>query len=173
MSIIQEALEKAQSDGKPEASLPKSVQATKKPEKIAPSTGIFPRRKATSRMPDKKAFITAVSFIVLALALLLVVRFLSGTGDRTNRTSAKNSQEVSYRPLVRDTVKEPSEPVNKETAPDLVLNGIMYIEGRPRAIVNNFIVEQGDSVLGATVTGIKRESVVLEYEDMEITLNLK
>lgn len=183
MSIIQEALEKARSDMGPGPSpLPENAQM-KKPENIAPSVWPSSRVPARPRISNKKALITAALIIFVLIALLLSGRFLSMIGDMAKRTSAKNSQEVSYRPIIRDIVKEPAgavdrlntspKPVKNTTAPELVLNGIMYVEGKPRAIINNLIVEPGDRVLGAIVTGIKRESVILEHENVEITLNLR
>jgi hypothetical protein len=58
-------------------------------------------------------------------------------------------------------------------APDLELNGIMYLQDRPRAIINGNMVEAGESVSGARINTITRDSVLLNYNDLEITLKLK
>jgi len=57
--------------------------------------------------------------------------------------------------------------------PDLALNGIMYLEGGARALVNNAIVGVGDMIGGATVVAITKKSVILTYNNVEITLLLK
>lgn len=65
-------------------------------------------------------------------------------------------------------------PEEKKLAyPDFALNGIMYVEGAPRAIVNNSMVEVGDTVDGAKVLRIEKRSVVLQHSGSEITLSLK
>lgn len=182
MSIIREALEKAQSDVGSDLPSPENVPM-KKPENIGSSVWPFVRKLSRPRRTYKKVFIAAAIIFLITIALLLSGRFLSMIGDMAKRTSAKNAQEVSYRPIIRDMAKEPAGATDRlnaspmlaknTTAPELVLNGIMYVEGKPRAIINNFIVEPGDTVLGALITGIKRESVILEHENVEITLNLR
>jgi hypothetical protein len=49
----------------------------------------------------------------------------------------------------------------------------MYLPSHPQAIINNSVVTEGDTVSGAVVKRISRNSVVLEYDKLEITLNLK
>ncbi|HPM42515.1 MAG TPA: general secretion pathway protein GspB [Candidatus Omnitrophota bacterium] len=67
---------------------------------------------------------------------------------------------------------EPNSVVRAEP-PDLALNGIMYLETGSRAIINNKIVQEGDMVGGATVVLINKNSAILKYNDVEITLSLK
>jgi hypothetical protein len=49
----------------------------------------------------------------------------------------------------------------------------MSLEGEPRAIINNAMVELGDEVDGARVVKIEKRSVLLRKGETEITLNLK
>ncbi|MCX5678204.1 MAG: hypothetical protein NTY76_03750 [Candidatus Omnitrophica bacterium] len=177
MSIIQEALEKAQSDVK---DVKPAVQ------EIAKASGVK-KAPVTKKAPiaNKRALMAVVLLALMTFAVFSAGRFLSKIGDRTDRTSAANSQEVSYRPLVRDQAKSPNTAGSREQisvspenlkapeSPKLVLNGIMYLDDGPRAIINNFIVGLGDSVSGAKVTRINRQSVILEYQNVEITLSLK
>lgn len=162
MSIIQEALEKAQSNVKPVV-----------------------QRIAKALAADKRALMAVMLLALMAFAVFSAGIFLSNAGNRADRTSAANSQEVRYRPLVRDQARGSNSIGGREgisaypgglktpESPKLVLSGIMYLEEGPRAIINNFIVGSGDSVLGAKITRIDRQSVVLEYENVEITLSLK
>ena len=182
MSIIQEALEKAQSDVKPTLPPSGSIQTERA---AGPKLSVAPvvKKPREARVFGKKELTTAVFFVLTAIVILFIGSVLLMSGDKGKRTSAKNAQEVNYRPIVRDASKDPAntderlkmspEFIRKAGAPELILNGIMYVEGKPRAIINNLIVETGDSLLGAFVTEIKRESVILEYENVEITLNLK
>lgn len=159
MSIIQDALKKAQSDVKPPAQEEAKAPVIKK----APAARKTP-------LSDRKALMAAMLLALMAFAVFSAGRFLSRTGGET---SAANSQEVSYRPLVGERISAPSEALKAPESPKLVLNGIMYLDDGPRAIINNFIVGVGDTVSGAKITGINRKSVILEYENVEITLSLK
>ena len=162
MSIIQEALEKAQSDVKP---------VVQKIAKVA--------------VANKRVMMAVMLLALMAFAVFSAGKFLSNAGNRVDRTSAANSQEVSYKPLVRDQARSSSAVGGREQVsayqgelktPEnlkLVLSGIMYLDEGPKAIINNFMVGLGDSVLGAKITRINRQSVILEYEHVEITLSLK
>ena len=86
-------------------------------------------------------------------------------------------QDTIYRTVGDESSKykdsvEPNSVVRAEP-PDLALNGIMYLETGPRAIINNKIVQEGDMVGGATVVLINKNSAILKYNDVEITLSLK
>ena len=61
----------------------------------------------------------------------------------------------------------------KQVPPNLILNGIMYLEERPQAIINDSVVGVGDMVSGAKVLSIDKASVFLSFNDMAITLTLK
>lgn len=79
------------------------------------------------------------------------------------------------------TVAVVSDPINTARdiativvqSPDFVLNGIMYLETGPRAIINDSVVEEGDTINGAKVTSIKRQSVTLDDKGKEIDLRLR
>lgn len=159
MSIIQEALKKAQSDIKPAA------RETAK----APVAG--KASSAVKRLPlaDKKALMAVMLLALMAFAVFSAGRFLRKTD---HGTSAADSQVVSYKPLIGSQSENPAALKTPES-PKLVLNGIMYLEDGPRAIINNLIVGLGDTVSAAKITAINRQSVVLEYENVEITLSLK
>jgi hypothetical protein len=57
--------------------------------------------------------------------------------------------------------------------PQFALNGIMYLNDRPQAIINGFTLEEGDTISGATVVRIEKNSVILHMNDVEIMLTLK
>jgi hypothetical protein len=61
----------------------------------------------------------------------------------------------------------------KPAASEFVLNGIMYLEGSPRAIINDSMVEAGDTVDGARVVKIDKRNVLLEYNGAQLSLDLK
>jgi hypothetical protein len=119
--------------------------------------------------------------VAAAVYLFKPVLFKAHVPGKNASDSVQPAQEVSYRPLPRqdsgqqgqlpETALRPA--AFTSGAPNLALNGIMYIEESPRAIINNSIVEAGDSISGARVVRIERKSVTLVYNDVEITLNLK
>ena len=184
MSIIQDALKKAQitiGAGAPKAA-PGQTKAFEDGQ--APRTAPAPAKAK----PFPK-FIIPVSTALLIAAITLIALSLGPlVATRPGRDAGIPAptppvQEVRYRALPkadldRSAGVEAHEAARQgaelaSTAPNLVLNGIMYLEEGPRAIVNNAMVEVGEYVSGAKVVRIDRKSVVLVYNDVEITLNLK
>ncbi|MFH1190451.1 MAG: hypothetical protein V1682_07185 [Candidatus Omnitrophota bacterium] len=175
MSIIQEALEKAQSDIKPAVQVPPGAPAPGKAEKTgkAVKPAAVLQKPPVLRIGSRKALIASAGIALGVMILLASGKILMMTSVSVDKPSAKYAQGVSYKPIVRGMAGEPEPARSAASSPELVLNGIMYVEGEPRAIVNNLIVQVGDSVSEAKVTGIKRDRVILEYANVEITLNLK
>lgn len=184
MSIIQEALKKAQVSvgaGAPKepAREPKAGQPQQPPAKAAHAVkpGIFPK---TVVIAATVVLIAAIAVVALFVGSLVSTR---PGQDAASALPAPPAQEVRLRELPKaeaDAVSggaaQDAARLNAElasTAPKLVLNGIMYLEEGPRAIVNNAMVEVGDFVSGAKVVRIDRKNVVLVYNDVEITLTLK
>ncbi|MDD5174576.1 MAG: hypothetical protein WC419_00820 [Candidatus Omnitrophota bacterium] len=185
MSIIQEALKKAHMIYAKEIVKETSIQ---KPGDISGS--LAPQKTQSALAP----FIKLVPGTVL---LILIAAFGLNSFLSKHTAGAPNErshQDVSYKPVVKDAalgdpfdagsgiqaqvITSPiKSPISSGTAfvnaPDLELNGIMYLEERPRAIINGNIVEVGESVSGARVDAIKIDSVLLNYNDLEITLRLK
>lgn len=62
--------------------------------------------------------------------------------------------------------------VIKNTDPEFIFSGVMFLEDGPRAIINGSVLEEGDTIGGARVERIEREKVFLKYKNEEITLNL-
>ncbi len=67
-----------------------------------------------------------------------------------------------------DWSRNPFAPAKRATG--LILNGIVWDEETPRAIIGDVIVGIGDKVKDATVVDIKRESVVLRDDNGEFEL---
>ncbi|MBI4974429.1 MAG: hypothetical protein HZC19_01230 [Candidatus Omnitrophica bacterium] len=156
MSIIQEALKKAQRKEAHEIGPVKIGSASKK----APSFKIMP------------IFIAAL----ITVSIVATRQFSTKPGFGLFKNTAKVDfvetaphQEIVYKPIV-EKVAKPDEP---HTKPTLILNGIMYLEDGPQAIINDALVREGDIVKGATVIKINKDSVVLTLNDVEMTLILK
>ena len=184
MSIIQEALKKAQVTigiGAPKAAAPgqaKAFEAGQTPGRTPAPVKAKPFPKSII-LVSTALLIAAIALISLSLGPLVATRL----GRDGTQASTPPAQEVRYRALPpsetgRSAVDETQAASRQDaelasTAPNLVLNGIMYLEEGPRAIVNNVMVEVGEYASGARVVRISKKSVVLVYNDVEITLNLK
>lgn len=179
MSIIQQALKKAQDN-----------TISKAPQRVPQPPGPAEVRHEPRKTPGTvraKTFTRAAAVAVtvfLAVAIALVAfslkPFFSAPAVKRAGLPAPEApaQEVRYRPLAPAEARDPDADKAQAAelaarAPKLVLNGIMYLDEGPRAIVNNAMVGLGDYVSGAKVARITRKNVVLVYNDVEITLNLK
>lgn len=191
MSIIQEALKKvkpfdvarsvkeALTERPPE---PPPVQAT-------PRAGYAPEsRRAAAHSLKIPIIILAGAGIALVCAGLLYIFHKSSPAvphrtvkpieapvshqDTMYKTIEQGASETAPPAVSNDSSYQQTSIVRAEP-PELVLNGIMYLETGPRAIINNAIVREGDMVNSATVTSINRKSVILKFNNLEITLNLK
>lgn len=189
MSIIQEALKKAQviySD-KAEKShvdlVPRKV--------IEEITSSVPKGSGVSESAELKSHYAGIPLAMLIPAIIVLTivigfgfkSFFSGRSSELSKEPVESRQEVSYKAdgidehagNVGDSIKNSIPTTNFMIGrmPELVLNGIMYLDGGPRAIINGSMVEAGDMVSGAKVTSITRDTVVLSYNSGEITLKLK
>lgn len=68
--------------------------------------------------------------------------------------------------------RDPFFPVPKISASSIVLNGILWDENQPTAIINNEIVQVGQSVNGKVIVGIWKDRVILSDGDKEVELKM-
>ena len=187
MSIIQEALKKAQATSGSADKVMERYDTIIRTGKIA---------KTPDRKSVEKKYIRFVVYAVIAFILLsvLAARYLSMPQPR-QFPAAKHAvvpkEKVSSAPVVQPekalpTVELPEKPValpqpivqeqpivEERPADDFTLSGIMHLEDGPRAIINNLTVAEGDYVADATVMKINNNRVMLKRRDSEITLHLK
>ena len=180
MSIIQEALKKVQKyaqDGQSRTPYQQKYGPEERPLIEKP-----PAKSAGKISFEKIALKIAIPLVVIAL--LIVTGIIAGqflrkaarAGKAAVITPAAPSQDAAYKPIKpSETIAEtpPKSAETKAQAPEFILNGIMYLEGGPRAIINDSMVEVGDNVSGAVIVKINRKSVILQFNGTEITLNLK
>ena len=180
MSIIQEALKKVQGPG---FRVQGSEQEKENSTGPAPHKKPFVGAKGADALKARLVPVGVLLIILIAVGGFTLKGIVSNSASRETRPAAA-SQEVIYRPIVNDAVNPDLKPNALEQSlrlhlpgaskyPEFVLNGIMYLEEGPRAIINNAIVEEDSMVNGAKVAKIDRKSVTLLYDDVEITLNLK
>jgi len=170
MSIIQEALKKVQVEPQ-RRDLPQKMVIAPKIEKNEP---VFLKEK-TAPLP------------IIVLALIVV----SGIAARQYLWYTK-AQTKPVLPVKAAAKAGASGPVGQKKAsraeptfdaaipriarpemPKFDLNGIMYLESGPKAIINDVVVEEGDVISGALVAKINSQNVLLKFSDSEIMLKLK
>jgi len=197
MSLIQEALDKVQEKRFGKGSVKAKSAAV--PEPAAVITGNRPaepvKKEVHFTVPVAGAAV-AVAAIALVLIFVLFGSNLSGSAAKKagpTRPRLEVRQNVIYKPItpvseeksdaasaaqavmapVIEAMAKTSSSGISSRMPKLILNGIMYVEGNPRAIVNGYTVLEGDSVSGAVVKEIRKDSVVFNANDVEITIDLK
>ena len=135
------------------------------------------RRKGIPAATVIAGAITAALIVAIA-ALALSSRNAGSKAGLKEDESAVSHQDVTYKRIAPDKAAAPGANVpakapDATSAPKLILNGIMYIDENPRAIINNAIVREGGTVSGAKVIKINERSVILKNGFVEITLTLK
>jgi hypothetical protein len=177
MSIIQEALKKAERHIKDPKQASSTPSADNSPRiKASEAFGPVDAKKAPAAVSDPKA--VAILIVILIATAVFAASQLFPKKNIPAKPSAAvvtaKSEELPALPSVIFQQTQPQQPEEKKTAsPEFVLNGIMYLEGNPRAIINDVMVEAGDMVGGARVVKIEKKSVLLQYDDAEIGLDLK
>jgi len=184
VSIIQEALKKAQTKYTKEVVKAASVQ------KNASGADLLPQKPPHAAIPFAK-LVPGVVLLIFIIGFGLNSFLSKGPGEAGK---SRPRQDVSYRPAVKNAALNDrpdagldihagdiASPIKNAIssgaafvqAPNLELNGIMYLQDRPRAIINGNMLEVGEFVSGARVNTITKNSVLLNYNDLEITLKLK
>ena len=188
MSIIQEALRRAQYDYAVKKSLP---QVHEEPRQ-APATPA-PAEALDARVITKK--IAAIVYVIVLLSLVtgFGIRALFSKIAAMDKERKSSNLIVAVQKAPPDKAISPSissgavERAATETSsasvssgqanqpPNLVLNGIMYVEEKLKAIINGTVVRVGDVIDGAVVTSITEKNVLLKYNnnDNQVEVSLK
>ena len=189
MSIIQEALKRAQYNYSGKKGLPQarenSGQETAMPGPVAVTD---------ARLINKKISIIVYVIVLLSLVTGFGIRALFLKIATTNREIESKDPGASLQKIIPDkevtpplsskaverSTEKPSDLASRgqiDQSPNLVLNGIMYVERNPKAIINGTVVSEGDVISGATVTSITPNNVLLKYNNndnkVEVALKLK
>lgn len=193
MSIIQEALKKAQ-----ETYLKRTTDK-KEPAQELPRDNIVTARSDRKVPPHHTTAplpIVIAAIVIIAVLAVFGLRSFFSAGPEAGLKEPASRQEVSLKQVpetssisksssgiqgILPSVDDVTSPLRRtlsstfmadRTVPELVLNGIMYLQEGPKAIINSTVVREGDVVSGATVKVINRNNVLLNFNDSEITLTL-
>ena len=172
MSIINEALKKA-ADRKlhVEGSSARVLERSELP--VTPE-----KRRPENSRPRKIGKFFVLFFVVSLLIGVLAFAFFFEKASLEDVPPAPNSVRQVAPAQVTENIVRPVLPLKDDRKnfvklPNLVLNGIIQGRGRPLAVINDQIVNMGDSVLGAAVVGIGEDTVNLIYRDQEFVLRIK
>jgi len=162
LSIIQEALKKARgSNIKPE------VTYEEKP--VPPQRVIEPGPGNKSSEPKYVYYMMTGLLLVLLFGIIMII-------SRSSQSAGTPIPVKNARPVILPKIERrevPAEPSRKkENIGGFVLNGIMQLVDGPRAIINDIIVGEGETIRGAKVEKIKKDGVLLNYNDSEVALSI-
>lgn len=151
MSIINDALKKAEREGIPK-----------------PPLTSFPKRKRTlqNRQPRAKNLPPLIGIIGVILVLFLLYNlFPKKTAvDRKSLLAPKSPARQANTLTGTRTIKV------KE---GLSLSGIVFSEAESWAVINDTIVSEGDTIKGAKLLKIEEKSVELAFPDKKLILSLE
>jgi len=201
MSIIQEALKKAQ-NYKSADEVPTTGKTEKSENGQTPPIGDkIASGKTAEAASNPRSISFALFFFVMIVILITfsVKSFLTGVHKSTGHSSinSQSGQQAAEKEMQKD--ETPPANIVSSAAADksadslnssllghsitllddrpksgsrYLLNGIMYLEGGSKAIINNTIVREGDTIDGAAVRKIGKNDVILEVDGSEVTLRV-
>ena len=174
MSIIQEALKKAgNSDVKPEVKPDeKPVQPVSPPEEKMPVSPPELRKSVEGKKSAESRYVYYAITGFLLVLLVGIILIVSRSSQPAARPLPVKRPEPAILPKIERREEPARSPRKKESIGGFVLNGIMQLIDGPRAIINDIIVGEGETVNGARVEKIKKDSVLLNYNDSEVALNI-
>jgi len=156
MSIIMEALKKASNRPAPEAGHSSAVAA--RPD----------MRAIASPEPHELRFSKSFLMMFSTIIIIAAVAYFTGMpkhGPATAIDAAPKAEGYSEASAPVAHLKQEPEPtpvsnlLTKLSNPRLTLNGIVYGIGKPAAIIENKIVEEGGSIRGMRVVKIHADKV--------------
>lgn len=162
MSIIQEALKKAKDPNiKPE------IAYEEKP--VPPQKITEPDTVNKSAEPKHVYYMMTGVLLVLLFGIIMII-------SRSSQSSGTQIPVKNIRPVILPKIEKREEPAaplrRKENIGGFVLNGIMQLVDGPRAIINDIMVGEGETIRGAKVEKIKKDGVLLNYNDSEVALSI-
>lgn len=167
MSIIQEALKKVEKpDLKKEKELKQEDPEVKKDVSVPVN-----KTHSGNLWPGPRPVYYALTALLVLILAGIVIRASSPAAS----TAPAPIQPRKVGPIMPSIERREEAPVpkrRKENIGGFVLNGIMYLVDGPRAIINDIIVGEGETVDGAKVEKIKKDQVLLKYNDSEVALDI-
>ncbi len=179
MSVIQDALRKAQGEYV-EKKTPRIIKEGAPRPKIEVQTLQKTKKSTSMRLPALAGILMGLLLVYGLISSLQYSRTpKKNTGAASKvETTAVRQENTAVSPSAAkraDSFSLPKiDPENLITPrpSNFVLNGIMYVENKPQAIINGYILEEGDKIDGAIVLVIEKDCVLLDFNDTNIKLEL-
>ncbi len=165
MSIITEALKKAQKGQNP--NLSGYVKSPRQP--------ILGPRLGYQKKPGKHGVARKNNFLVggMVFGTLLLLSLALILGYMQNLQKIYIEKPVLVVPQAKTTTAVPINTVKTfKESPLFKLNGIVHDKNKPLAVINDKIVEAGGIVDGAKVTKINSDKAELSYRGRKIILQI-
>lgn len=83
------------------------------------------------------------------------------------KTNVNNTHSTNNTSNYVENLNTPPEPI---IPPELTVQGIIWQTDRPQAIINNNVVDIGDSILGTKIITINKNSIQFKYENEMFTI---
>jgi hypothetical protein len=166
MSIIQEALRKAELEKKVSQAGPSTPPGAGAPaaQEHHHAHADTPQRKQQSLMLP--ALVSVLFVLIIIYGLKSSIQY---SAAHANRIAARNAASQAV-PLNVPKINPIT--FGAMRAVGLTLSGIMYVGGRPQAIINGNILEEGDKINGATILAIERDCVLLQMNEESVKLEI-
>lgn len=176
MSIIQEALRKAQGsyveNNEPERGKEEKTKGSfdKSPAYTKPDIKAFDKinTKKSNRLP---VLVGILLFLFMVYGFMLSAKYSGSNTQAAAPSAVKQTNKLLPSSFPAPKMDQPD--LFTSRTPNFSLNGIMYVENRPQAIINGYILEEGDSINGATVLVIEKDCVLLEINSSNVRLELE
>lgn len=151
---------------------PKKISRRRKEKLFASKAGASSSRQKTSII----LFVLFTAALVVVLARPYLTSRRNTANPRTavktntgNSTSAEIEIDWPVPPVYSAKLRDPMElgsrqQIRVETPVDLVVKGITYSEDRKFAVIGTQLMQEGDTILGATIVEINRNNVVFERD---------
>lgn len=177
MSIVLEALEKAQRKGKGIREEKKETLSQKELSKDIP----LPRAKKPSR--SYGIYFWVIILCIAGLNLWLLNWWLNrdeavvSPRDLKAPSQAQLVEEVSSRTegvfIPISTVSKKPKVTQENRGSVLTVSGVVWDPYEPIALVNGEFLKEGDQILGATIKEIQLNRVKFLYNDEEFTVSVR
>jgi hypothetical protein len=152
--------------------IPKKISRRRKDKLFAPKAGVSSSRQKTSII----LFVLFTAALVIVLARPYLTSRINPATSRTDgKTETGNSTRANIEidwpvpPVYSTELRDPMELGSRrqkiiETPDDLVVRAITYSEDRQFAVIGTQTMQEGDTILGATIVEIKPNSVLFERD---------
>jgi len=165
MSIITEALKKAQKGQNPNLS---GYTKTLRQPILGPRMG-YQKKSRRHEVGRKNNFL--IGGLIFGTLLLLSLALIFGYMQNLQKIYIEQPVSVVSQAKTTTAIPVNSVKASKES-PLFKLNGIVHDKDKPMAVINDKIVEVGEIVDGAKVTEINSDKAELSYRGRKIILQI-